>query len=86
MRVHRAARNIPERNRQGQRLGAQTGKEASGFGNEVVMGDLRQTSFGRGMSQGPGRVGRGWIKDVCRLGDKKMDAAGVEGQGYEKDC
>lgn len=32
-------------------VGAKTGKGASGFGNEVVTGDLRQTSFGREMSQ-----------------------------------
>lgn len=49
-------------------LGAQTGKEASGFGNEVVTGDLRRTSFGREMSQtakGTGRMGRGWVKDCA---------------------
>lgn len=32
-------------------VGAKTGKGASGFGNEVVKGDLRQTSFGRELSQ-----------------------------------
>lgn len=57
-----------EENRQGQMLGVQTGKEASGFGNAVITGDLKQSCSGREMSQtanakGTGRVGQtpcGW--------------------------
>ena len=55
-----------EGNEQGQMLGVQAGKEASGFGNEVVMGELKWSHFGREMSQtakGTGRLpGRGWVK------------------------
>ena len=51
-------------------LGVQAGKEASGFGNEVVTGDLKWSRFGREMSQiakGTGRLpGRGWVK--CSAG------------------
>lgn len=47
-------------------LGVQTGKEASGFGNEVVTGDLKWSRFGGEMSQiakGTRRLpGRGWVK------------------------
>lgn len=45
--------------------GAQTAKEANGFGNEVVMDDLKWRDFGREKSQtakGTGRMGRGWVK------------------------
>lgn len=48
IRVSRKRRDIPKSsgsrpgvNRQGQMLGAQTEKEASRFGNEVVTGDLQ---------------------------------------------
>ena len=66
----RKERSREEGNGQGQMLGVQAGKEASGFGNEVITGDLKWSRFGREMSQiakGTGRLpGRGWVK--CSAG------------------
>lgn len=64
-------------------LGAHTGKEASGFGNEVITGDLKRRLFGREVSQtaqGTGGLGRGWVTH-CRLGGRVG-----WGQGHEEDC
>lgn len=54
---------------QGQMLGAQPGNEASGFGNEVAVGDLKWNHSGREMSQTTkgtdGRAARG--QTLCRF-------------------
>lgn len=42
--------------------GAQTAKEANGFGNEVAMDDLKWRDFGREKSQRLPRVQRGWVE------------------------
>lgn len=49
-------------NRQGQMLGAQTEKEASRFGNEVVTGDLQWSQSGRPDCQATRKTGRWWFK------------------------
>lgn len=43
-------------------LGAQTRKEANGFGNEVVTGDLKWNGFGKEKSQRLPRVQGGWVE------------------------
>lgn len=65
IRVSRKRRDIPKSsggrpgvNRQGQMLGAQTEKEASRFGNEVLTGDLQWSQSGRPDCQATRRTGR----------------------------
>lgn len=69
-----------EGNRQGQMPGVHIATEVSGFGNEVVMNDLKCTHFSRGKSQSA--KGTGWVEGgintlQVRRGQIKLDGKGT---------
>lgn len=56
--------------------GAQTAKEANGFGNEVVMDDLKWRDFGREKSQRLPRVQGGWVEGGSNIVQVRRERAG----------